>query len=150
MSEIQLVIVTPETTIFDQAVSSVILPLIDGEVGIYPNHAAMLGRLGPGELRAKVGGSEEKFYVDGGFVQVENNTVTVLPGVSMPSSDVVLSDAKAASRASQIRARRQRRFGRHQSQEHCTSTSQSSHRREVLTGTTGILPVTRYQHSLYV
>ena len=96
MSEIQLVIVTPETTIFDQAVSSVILPLIDGEVGIYPNHAAMIGRLGPGELRAKVGGSDERFYVDGGFVQIENNTVTVLPGVSMPSADVVLSDAKAA------------------------------------------------------
>ena len=96
MAQIQLVIVTPETTIFDKSVESVVLPLIDGEVGIYANHAAMIGRLGPGELRAKVGGSSEKFYVDGGFVQVENNTVTVLPGVSMPSADVVLSDAKAA------------------------------------------------------
>ena len=96
MSQIQLVIVTPETTIFDEAVSSVVLPLIDGEVGIHPNHSAMIGRLGPGELRAKVGGSDQHFYVDGGFVQIENNTVTVLPGVSMPSADVVLSDAKAA------------------------------------------------------
>ena len=96
MSQIQLVIVTPETTTFDQAVESVVLPLIDGEVGIYPNHSAMIGRLGPGELRAKTGGTTECFYVDGGFVQIENNTVTVLPGVSMPSADVVLSDAKAA------------------------------------------------------
>ena len=96
MAQIQLVIVTPETTIFDKSVESVVLPLIDGEAGIYPNHSAMIGRLGPGELRAKVGGSSEKFYVDGGFVQIENNTVTVLPGVSMPSADVVLSDAKAA------------------------------------------------------
>ena len=96
MAQIQLVIVTPETTIFDQAVDSVVLPLIDGESGIYPDHAAMIGRLGPGELRAKVGSSTERFYVDGGFVQIENNTVTVLPGVSMPSADIVLSDAKAA------------------------------------------------------
>ncbi|MDB2686413.1 ATP synthase F1 subunit epsilon [Mariniblastus sp.] len=96
MAQIQLVIVTPETTIFDKSVESVVLPLIDGEAGIYPNHSAMIGRLGPGELRAKVGGSSEKFYVDGGFVQIENNTVTVLPGVSIPSADVVLSDAKAA------------------------------------------------------
>ena len=28
--------------------------------------------------------------------RIENNTVTVLPGVSMPSADIILNDAKAA------------------------------------------------------
>ena len=91
MAQIQLVIVTPETTIFDQAVDSVVLPLIDGESGIYPNHSAMIGRLGPGELRAKVGGSTERFYVDGGFVQIENNTITCLLYTSPSPRDLSTS-----------------------------------------------------------
>jgi len=101
MAQIQLVIVTPETTTFDQAVDSVVLPLIDGEAAVYADHSPMIGRLGPGELRAKAGGSTERFYVDGGFVQVENNTVTVLPGVSVPSADLVLSEAQAALKEAQ-------------------------------------------------
>ncbi|MCL4121425.1 UNVERIFIED_CONTAM: hypothetical protein GTU68_049714 [Idotea baltica] len=79
MAQIQLVIVTPETTTFDQAVDSVVLPLIDGEAGVYANHSPMIGRLGPGELRAVAGSTTERFFVDGGFVQIENNVVTVLP-----------------------------------------------------------------------
>ena len=57
MAQIQLVIVTPEKTTFDQAVDSVTLPLIDGEAGILPGHAPMIGRLGPGELRVNSGAS---------------------------------------------------------------------------------------------
>jgi F-type H+-transporting ATPase subunit epsilon len=96
MAQIQLVIVTPETTTFDQAVDSVVLPLIDGEAGVYANHSPMIGRLGPGELRAKTGSTTERFFVDGGFVQIENNVVTVLPGSSVPAAELVLADAKAA------------------------------------------------------
>ena len=96
MAQIQLVIVTPETTTFDQSVDSVVLPLIDGEAGVYANHSPMIGRLGPGELRAKTGSTTERFFIDGGFVQIENNVVTVLPGSSVPAAELVLSDAKAA------------------------------------------------------
>ena len=94
MAKIQLVIVTPETTTFDQEVDSVTLPLVDGEAGVLPGHAPMIGRLGPGELRANDGGSATRFYVDGGFAQIENNTVTVLPGRSVPVAEIDLAEAK--------------------------------------------------------
>ena len=55
MATIQLVIVTPESTTFDESVDSVTLPLVDGEAGVLPGHAPMIGRLGPGELRAQAG-----------------------------------------------------------------------------------------------
>lgn len=104
MAQIQLVIVTPETTTFDQVVDSVVVPMVDGESGIFPNHSPMIGRLGPGELRVNTKGTTERFYVDGGFVQIENNTVTVLPGKSVPAGEIVVADAKAALEKAQAEA----------------------------------------------
>ena len=80
--KLQVVIVTPESTALDKHVDSVVLPLFDGEKGILANHAPMIGRLGKGKLRIKDGGSEESYEIDGGFVQVEANIVSILTGSS--------------------------------------------------------------------
>jgi F-type H+-transporting ATPase subunit epsilon len=96
MSQIQIVIVTPEETTFDQMVDGVVLPLIDGEAGVLPGHAPMIGRLGPGELRVRSGSDESRFYVDGGFVQVESNVVSVLTGNSLPAAELDITIAKNA------------------------------------------------------
>ena len=82
MSKLQIVIVTPESTTLDKQVDSIVLPLFDGEKGILANHAPMIGRLGKGKLRIKDGGTEETYEIDGGFVQVESNTVSILTGKS--------------------------------------------------------------------
>ena len=95
MAQIQVSIVTPETTTFDAAADSVVVPLIDGEKGILAGHAAMIGRLGPGELRVTTGSAIERFYVDGGFVQIAENNISVLTGVSIPVAEIDLAKAKA-------------------------------------------------------
>ena len=86
--KLQVVIVTPESTALDKHVDSVVLPLFDGEKGILANHAPMIGRLGKGKLRIKDGGSEESYEIDGGFVQVEANIVSILTGSSNAVSSV--------------------------------------------------------------
>lgn len=96
MAQLQIVIVTPETTTLDKMVDGVTLPLIDGEAGVLPDHAAMIGRLGPGEVRVNSGSATERFYVDGGFVQVENNVVSVLTGRSTPAAEIDVAAAKEA------------------------------------------------------
>ena len=48
----------------------------------------MIGRLGPGELRVRAGSSEDRYYVDGGNVQVESNVVSVLTGHSLLASEI--------------------------------------------------------------
>lgn len=96
MPQLKIVIVTPETTTLDKAVDSVTLPLIDGEAGVLPGHAPMIGRLGPGELRARTGSTEERFYVDGGFVQIDNNVVSVLTGRSFPAAKIDIVAAREA------------------------------------------------------
>ena len=99
MAKLKIVIVTPETTTLDQEADFVVLPLIDGESGVSANHAPMIGCLGPGELRVKDGNDSQSFYVDGGFVQIEDNTVSVLTGASTLAGDINVADAKKALEA---------------------------------------------------
>jgi F-type H+-transporting ATPase subunit epsilon len=101
MSQLKIVIVTPETTTLDKSVDAVTLPLMDGEAGILPGYAPMIGRLGPGELRATTGSSVERFYVDGGFVQIDNNVVSVLTGRSVPAEKIDVAAAREALTAAQ-------------------------------------------------
>ena len=66
------------------AADFVALPLYDGEIGIAPGHSPFIGRLGYGELRVVNGGGRTRYYVDGGFVQVADNLVSVLTKRAIP------------------------------------------------------------------
>ncbi|MFO0791724.1 MAG: ATP synthase F1 subunit epsilon [Pirellulales bacterium] len=83
---LRCIIVTPEATVLDAACDFVALPLFDGEAGIAPGRAPLIGRLGYGELRVRYGNETSRFYVDGGFVQVADNLVSVLTNRAMPAS----------------------------------------------------------------
>jgi F-type H+-transporting ATPase subunit epsilon len=85
MAQLQCIVVTPESTLLDEQVDFVALPLFDGEIGISPGRSPLIGRLGYGELRLVAGGQTRHYYVDGGFVQVANNVVSVLTNRAMPS-----------------------------------------------------------------
>jgi len=93
---VQCVVVTPERTVLDAAVDSVILPMFDGELGVLPGRAPLIGRLGPGELRTRHGSEIRRFFVDGGFAQVRANVVTVLTPRAQKAEDI---DTVAATQA---------------------------------------------------
>ncbi len=81
------IVVTPEATALEQDAEIVALPLYDGEIGIAPSHSPMIGRLGYGEMRIRsAGGSTATYYLDGGFVQVADNVVSVLTGRAVPAA----------------------------------------------------------------
>lgn len=96
MAQIQIVIVTPEATTLDQMVDGVIVPLLDGAAGVLAGHAPTIGRLGPGELRVRDGSKETSYYVDGGFVQIADNVVSVLTGNSVAIEEIDVAAAKEA------------------------------------------------------
>lgn len=83
---LQLVLVTPETTLLNEPVDSLRLPMFDGQLGIYPSRAPAVGRLGAGELRVTAGGATRSYYIDGGFVQVKGATVSVLTNRAIAST----------------------------------------------------------------
>ena len=92
--DLQCIVVTPETTVVETTADFVALTLYDGECGISPRHSPMIGRLGFGELRINRGKEVQRYYVDGGFVQVADNVVSVLTNRAVPAEGV---DAAAAA-----------------------------------------------------
>lgn len=88
MTQMHCVVVTPEATALEQAVDFVVLPLEDGEIGIARDHSPLIGRMGFGEMRLRVGGDVQRFYVDGGFAQVVENRVTVLTNRAVPADEI--------------------------------------------------------------
>jgi len=81
-------VVTPEQTALETKAEFVALPLFDGEIGIASNHSPLIGRLGYGEMRIKTGGTTKTLYVDGGFVEVAGNVVSVLTNRAVPATKV--------------------------------------------------------------
>lgn len=71
-------VISPEGAIYEGEADSVVVPAWDGQVGILRGHAPMLVLLGDGEMRVTTGGSDQRFHIGGGFMQVADNVVTVL------------------------------------------------------------------------
>lgn len=94
MATVKCVVVTPEATSIEQDADFISVPLYDGEKGIAAGHAPMIGRLGYGELRLKSGNTVERYYVDGGFVQVEGNVVSLMTGRISPATDLDVAAAE--------------------------------------------------------
>jgi F-type H+-transporting ATPase subunit epsilon len=86
---LRLVLVTPETTLVDEPVSALRFPLYDGQIGILPGRAPLIGRLGYGELNVThVDGSHASYFIDGGFVQVNENIVSLLTDRALTRDEI--------------------------------------------------------------
>ncbi len=92
---LQCVVVTPERTLLDEKVDFIALPMFDGELGVLPGRAPLIGRLGTGELRLTTGDHAQRFYVDGGFAQIRGNVVTVLTSRAVPAEEIDVAKAEA-------------------------------------------------------
>ena len=77
-TDLRIVLVTPETTLLDEKVEALRFPLYDGQIGILPGRAPLVGRLGSGELRITTAKGVGSYFIDGGFVQVKANVVSLL------------------------------------------------------------------------
>lgn len=72
-------IITPDAKLYSGEVTSVVLPGIDGELGVLNNHAPLITALKEGVINIiKKSGEKESFGTKGGIVEVLNNKVIVL------------------------------------------------------------------------
>jgi F-type H+-transporting ATPase subunit epsilon len=98
------VLVTPERAVMADRVDFVALPMYDGELGVLPGRAPLIGRLGPGELRVRQGGITRRAFVDGGFAEVRNDVVTVLTPLALKVEDIDTAAARAVLEGTQAAA----------------------------------------------
>jgi len=93
---LECIVVTPEATALQTPAQFVALPLFDGEIGIAPGRAPLIGRLGYGEMRIREGNKISRYYVDGGFVEVVGNTVSVLTQRAIPAEQLQQAEIESA------------------------------------------------------
>jgi F-type H+-transporting ATPase subunit epsilon len=96
MAKLQLDIVTPEAKTFSEEVDMVVLPGVEGELGILPLHVPLMTRLLPGEIRITQGQKQIELVVGNGFVEVMPDKVSILTDMAMSDSEV---DEQAAEEA---------------------------------------------------
>jgi len=103
-TSLRCIVVTPEKAVLDEPVDFVAVPMYDGELGVLPGRLPLIGRLGFGELRVVQGSKTRRWYVDGGFVQVRNNVVTLLTGKAIAADQLSEEAARAILRTAQQHA----------------------------------------------
>lgn len=94
--QLRLVLVTPEKTLMDEPVESLRFPLFDGQIGVLPGRAPLVGRLGEGELHIERDSDSLSYFIDGGFVQIKGEVVTLLTNRAIPTSQLTSQAADAA------------------------------------------------------
>lgn len=93
-----LTIVTPEKTIFSGATDAVTLPTVKGEITVLPKHVNLLTQMSPGEVRITTGDKTHYLGITGGFLEVSNDTVTILADYAVRSEEIEVEKALAAQK----------------------------------------------------
>ena len=102
----RIVLLTPKSKLLDARVGSVIVPAHDGQMGILRNHCPTLAKLGFGILQVHeiADRPDAYFIVEGGFVRISENHVTVLAydvttfeGKSPKQVDEMVSHARSVT-----------------------------------------------------
>jgi F-type H+-transporting ATPase subunit epsilon len=79
VAQLQVELVAVEEKVWSGDADMVIARTADGELGILPGHAPLLGALAdPGVVRIKTSGGETTFTVHGGFLSVTDAGVSIL------------------------------------------------------------------------
>ncbi len=91
-----LELVTPYKMVLSDTVDEVIAPGVIGELGILPGHTPLLTTLNVGELTYKKGTEIFHVAVNWGYLEVEENKVSVLVETAEPADDIDLNRAEAA------------------------------------------------------
>ena len=97
MATMQVELVSAERRLWSGEAEMVIARTTEGEIGILPGHAPMIGELGVGVLRIiEPGGNELPAAIHGGFLSVSATGVSVLADIAELGGDVDLARAQAA------------------------------------------------------
>ena len=95
---IKVKIITPEQVVCECDVDQVTLPVTDGEVTILPEHRAYIASLKIGEIIAKKDGEEKNIAVVGGFLEFDNNILTILADEAERAEEIDIKKAEAAKK----------------------------------------------------
>ncbi|MBE7538193.1 MAG: ATP synthase F1 subunit epsilon [Bryobacterales bacterium] len=96
-----LEIVTPEARVYSDTVETVVIPTVDGEIGILPGHIPLLTQVEEGELRVARNGVTELLVIGKGFAQVQGDRVSVLAESAITEEKIDVNAVEEARKRAQ-------------------------------------------------
>ena len=96
-------IVSQNRTVFEGDVDIVVIPGMDGEMGVLPNHAPLLSTIRLGVVKIRYSGTEENFTITGGLVEIQPDIVTILANAAENIEEIDIARAEAARQRAEDR-----------------------------------------------
>ncbi len=93
---LRLEIVTPDARAYSDDVEMVVIPGVEGEMGVLPNHVPVMTQIHPGELVVTKGGKATHLAIGEGFVEITQEGVNVLTDMAIEEQAIDEGAAEAA------------------------------------------------------
>ena len=102
---LRLEIVTPEATVYSDAVELVTLPGVVGQFGVYPHHVPLITQMVPGEMIVHKDGGDVFVATGEGLIEVSGSRVSVLTDLAVQADRIDEAKAEEARRRAEARLR---------------------------------------------
>lgn len=89
-------VLTPQAQIFSGEADEVLVPSVNGELGILPNHVSLLTQVMPGEIQIKTGSKTQSIAIMGGYIEVNNNIINILGDYAIRAEDIEVAKVEQA------------------------------------------------------
>ena len=97
MKTVQVNIVTPDGPVYDSEVTMVVAKTVSGEIGVLAGHIPMVAPLAIGAVKLnKADGSQELLAVNGGFIEVRPDKISILAPAAEIADSIDVARAKQA------------------------------------------------------
>lgn len=98
-------VVTPERSVIKERAESLVVPGVDGYMGVLVDHAPIVVSLKPGVVKYKAGTGFSSMAVTGGFLEFSENRAVILADAAELSSEIDVERARAAKHRAEERIR---------------------------------------------
>lgn len=89
-------VLTPQAQVFSGEADEVLVPSVNGELGILPNHVSLLTQIMPGEIQIKTGSKTQSIAIMGGYIEVNNNIINILGDYAIRAEDIEVAKVEQA------------------------------------------------------
>lgn len=94
MATFKIKVVTYEEKVLEQEAEFVLVRTTEGDMGILPNHSPFIAGLSTGEMKIRLNGKEDKYFVSEGLLEISNNVVTIIATEAIPADQLDVERAK--------------------------------------------------------
>lgn len=91
-------VITPDKKVLSEEIEEINVNTPNGHIGILPHHVHLVTKVVPGEMSVKIKGKEKYYAITGGFLEVNENSVTILADYAVESEKIEIEKALAAKK----------------------------------------------------